>query len=541
MTKNSGLPFKIYVLLLVVGMACGLGWAQGSFEMYFPQIADGNGYQTTFALTNGNNVEVRGTLSLFQSNGLPLYVTMDRQNNKMFEFLIPANGTLRLQTDGAPLQPIVVRTGWAKITSNNPLGGVAIYQLISAGKINAQAGVSSMQLSKGFTIFADSTNFSDTGVAVANPNNFSANITLRLLDKFGIERAKKTQTLGPFNHTARFITEFFSETPGVGEFEGSVVVESQANVAAVTLRYDNQNMDVFTTVPIMADPLIKPVITDILPNAGSVGSTITISGRNFDLQPAGNIVNFGSLSVPASAVTPAGIIATVPPKAVTGTLTVSVGPLTSNGMAFFVDPPSFGVIDTPRENSINTGTISVTGYALDISSPGVTRVNVIVNGRNLGEATLGIARPDVGAAFPNYPGSANSGYLFRFDSYQVGNGVHQLVARATNGRGVTSDIGLRNIVVDTVREPVILSISPNMIKSGSAALILTVSGKNFFSTSKIFFGNNELNTTFNSSQSLSTLIPASLLTVPGAVEVTVRTETLLGSYISQKVDFVVTP
>ncbi len=541
MTKYSGLPLKIFILMLVAGIACGSSWAQGTYDIFFPQIADGNGYQTTFALTNGNNVEVRGTLSLYQSNGLPLYVTIDRQNNKVFEVVIPANGTLRLQTDGAPQQPIVVRTGWARITADRPLGGVAIYQLIMGGKITAQAGVSSTTTSRGFTIFADSMGFSDTGVAIANPNNYSTAVVMRLLDKFGTEKAKKSLTLGTFNHTARFISEFFSDAPGIADFEGSVVVESQDSIAAVTLRYDNREMDVFTTVPIMADPLIKPVITDILPNAGSVGSTVTISGKNFDLEPSRNKVNFGSISVAASAVTPAGIIATVPPKATTGTLTVSVGTLTSNGMPFFIDPPSFGVIDTPRENSVNTGTITVTGYGLDILPPGVIKVNVLVNGRNVGEAITGIARPDVGAAFPNYPNSANSGYLFRFDSFQVGNGVHQLVVRATNSAGVASDIGTRNIVVDTVREPVILSISPTMIKAGSAAQMLNVSGKNFFSTSKIYFGSSELNTTFNSSQSLTALIPAGLLLTPGSVPVTVRTETLMGSYISQPVVFVVTP
>lgn len=183
----------------------------------------------------------------------------------------------------------------------------------------------------------------------------------------------------------------------------------------------------------------------------------------------------------------------------------------------------------------------MTGYALDINNPGVSKVNIIVNGGNLGEAVLGISRPDVAVAFPNYPNSANSGFLFRFDSYKVGNGVHLLTARVTNSLGVSYDIASRNIVVDTVRDPVINSISPATIKAGSASMVLTANGKNFFSSSKIFFGEIALTTTFNSSQSLSALVPASLLVVPGTVGITVKTEAIFSNYTSNAVNFIITP
>lgn len=541
MTKYSRQPFKILIPLLIMGIICGAAWAESSFEMYFPQIADGSGYQTTFALTNNNNVEVRGTLTLYQNNGLPLAVTINNQTNSTFAFSIPAFGMLRLQTDGNPAQPIVIRTGWAKTVANYPLGGVAVYQMIVANEVSAQAGVLATQRTRGFSIIADSMGFSDTGFALVNPNGFSNNVLLKLMDKSGIERARKTILMGANYHLAEFITERFSDFAGIGEFEGSMVAEGQYDVVGVTLRYDNRHQNVFTAVPVVADPIVKPEIMNIIPNAGSVGSTVTIFGRNFDLDPAKNIINFGAISVAASNVTPAGLVATVPDKAVTGAVSVSVANLTSNGVNFYVDPPSFGVIDSPREGSVNTGTITVSGYALDINSPGVAKVNIILNGGNLGEAVLGIARADVATAFPNYPNSANSGFLFQFDSYKAGNGVHQLTARVTNARGDSYDIATRNIVVDTVRKPVITSISPTMIKAGSASMVLNVSGKNFFSISKIYFGDVALTTTFNSSQSLSALVPASLLVVPGNVGITVRTEAIFSHYTSDVVNFIITP
>lgn len=539
MSFNHRMSPTFPTLLLVLAIAGGLAHAQATFDVFFPQVADGNGYQTTFILTNSQNVEARGTLSLFQSNGLSLFVTIDRVTQSSFNFTIPARGTLRLQTDGAPLQPIIVRTGWARARANVILGGSAIFQLIQDGRVTSQAGVLASPLTKGFTIFADSTGFSDTGIAIANPNNFSVSVLLRLLDKFGVERATQTLVFGPNSHTARFITEFFGSTPGINDFEGSVVGFSPSDITAVTLRFDNQTLDVFTTVPIVTDALEQPIITDIIPNNGSQGSTVTITGRNFSLVADNNVVRFGTVVATVSAITPSGIVTTVPNRAQTGPVTVSVGTLTSNAFNFFVDPPAFGVVETPREGSVASGTITVKGYALD--TIGVTRVNILVDGRNLGDATLGISRPDVGAAFPNFPNSANSGFLLRFDSFQVGNGVHNVVARVTNTRGTTEDIGSRNIIVDVTRDPVLVSISPSSLRAGSSTFVLTVNGRNFFSYSKIFFGATQITTTFVDSQTLTGIIPASLISAAGSVPVTVQTETAFGVLTSNAINFSIVP
>jgi len=525
--------------MLVLGIAGGMVLAQGTYDVFFPQMADGNGYQTTFVITNSNNVEARGTVALFQSNGLPLFVTIDGVTASTFNIAVPARGTLRMQTDGAPLQPINIRTGWVRVRANVVLGGSAIYQLIQDGKVMAEAGVLAAPLTRGFTIFADTTKFADTGIAIANPNAYAVPVQLRLIDRFGTERATVTLNFGPNEHTARFITQLFSGTPAIVNFEGSVVGFSQAEITAVTLRYDNRGLDVFTTLPISADSVSHPVITEIVPNAGSQGSTVTIAGRNFSMVPDNNIVRFGSVVATVSAVTPAGIVTTVPNRADTGPVTVSVGTLTSNGFNFFVDPPAFGALEVPNEGAIASGTIRVSGYALD--TVGVTRVNILVDGRNLGDATLGISRPDVGAAFPNYPNSANAGFLFSFNSFDTGSGVHSLVARVTNSKGTTEDIGKRTITVDITRDPVLTGISPTTIKAGTATFVLSITGRNFFSYSKIYFGNTEIGTTFVDSQRLTGVIPANLIASPGSIPVTVHTLVAFGELTSSPVTFTIQP
>jgi hypothetical protein len=314
---------------------------------------------------------------------------------------------------------------------------------------------------------------------------------------------------------------------------------SQAEITAVTLRYDNRALDVFTTVPITADSIAQPVITEIVPNAGAQGATVTITGRNFSLTPDANVVRFGSVVATVSAVTPAGIVTTVPSRAVTGPVTVSVGTLTSNGYNFFVDPAAFGALEVPSEGAITSGTIRVSGYALD--TVGVTRVNILLDGHNLGDATLGISRPDVGAAFPNYPNSANSGFVFSFNSYDTVNGLHDLVARVTNSKGTTEDIGKRTIIVDTTRDPVITGMSPTSIKAGSSTFVLSITGRNFFHYSKIYFGNTEISTTFVDSQRLTGVIPANLIAAPGSLPVTVHTITAWGELSSSPQTFTIQP
>jgi hypothetical protein len=172
---------------------------------------------------------------------------------------------------------------------------------------------------------------------------------------------------------------------------------------------------------------------------------------------------------------------------------------------------------------------------------GVTRVNILIDGRNLGDAAIGISRPDVGAAFPSFPNSGNSGFLFRFDSYAVGNGVHNIVARVTNTRGTTEDIGSRNVIIDVTRDPVAISISPTSQRVGSPTFVLTVNGRNFFGYSKVVFGNAELTTTFVDSQRLTAIVPASLISATGSVPVAVRTETAFGMLTSSPINFLIVP
>jgi hypothetical protein len=90
-----------------------------------------------------------------------------------------------------------------------------------------------------------------------------------------------------------------------------------------------------------------------------------------------------------------------------------------------------GTIDTPVENAELRGTPTVTGWALDEAATdgtGVDRVRVLLSGIEVGEATLGQARPDIAAAYG--PSFATAGFQAALDLARAAPGQHTVEVRA---------------------------------------------------------------------------------------------------------------
>jgi hypothetical protein len=82
----------------------------------------------------------------------------------------------------------------------------------------------------------------------------------------------------------------------------------------------------------------------------------------------------------------------------------------------------FGVMDTPAANATLSGaSYSVSGWA--IGSVPISTVNLYVDGTLTGAATLGVARPDVVAAYPTVA-PANPGWQYLLDTTKLTNGTH---------------------------------------------------------------------------------------------------------------------
>ena len=82
--------------------------------------------------------------------------------------------------------------------------------------------------------------------------------------------------------------------------------------------------------------LTQPVVTSILPAAGPVNTTATITGNNFSATPSANTVWFGSVRVPVTAATTGSLTVTVPAGISSQPITVTTGGLTSTPFAPFI-------------------------------------------------------------------------------------------------------------------------------------------------------------------------------------------------------------
>ncbi|HEX4005650.1 MAG TPA: hypothetical protein VHX60_05720 [Acidobacteriaceae bacterium] len=89
----------------------------------------------------------------------------------------------------------------------------------------------------------------------------------------------------------------------------------------------------------------------------------------------------------------------------------------------------------------------VSGYAVDSSAGApVSRVSVLVDGTPVGNATLGIARPDVAASWNN-SADLNSGWTLTTAAASLAVGTHAVTAVAYDSGGSSSQIGATTIKV----------------------------------------------------------------------------------------------
>ena len=134
-----------------------------------------------------------------------------------------------------------------------------------------------------------------------------------------------------FNGTAAVVTSCTSTrivtTVPQGATTGPITITNSEVLQGATSAAN------FTVVP-------PPTISGFAPASGSVGATITITGTNFDPTPANNAVTFfNGIAAAITSGTSTQIVATVPPGAITGPITVTV-----DGVNSAVSGTSFAIL-----------------------------------------------------------------------------------------------------------------------------------------------------------------------------------------------------
>ncbi|HEY0421957.1 MAG TPA: hypothetical protein VGC82_01380, partial [Rhodopila sp.] len=80
-----------------------------------------------------------------------------------------------------------------------------------------------------------------------------------------------------------------------------------------------------------------------------------------------------------------------------------------------------------------TGRLTIEGWV--VAQSGISHIEVRLDGQRLGQAHYGLARQDVGIAFPEMPNSLRSGYAFHCPPRSLRSGIHvvTLIVHAKNG------------------------------------------------------------------------------------------------------------
>jgi hypothetical protein len=228
------------------------GFAQ---TVYFPQIANGleGGtlvhWHTNIYIDNQGTATVSGTISLFNSDGTPMLASFVNESGAS----VATNGQISFQlgagqnhkytsTSAVPLQ-----VGYGVMTSNGPVAANVLFAHYGNSGVEflmCEAGVPATAAMTRQAIFADTQFGFNPGIAVVNPTNSTQVITFQLVNNSGQVISTTTQTLGPNQHFAKFLSEMFSNIPPMA---GRLQFFGSGPLAAVALRF-NSNYSLFTTL-----------------------------------------------------------------------------------------------------------------------------------------------------------------------------------------------------------------------------------------------------------------------------------------------------
>ncbi len=241
-------------------------------SIYFPQFVDGGGYTTSLILLNTSGVTETGSLQIMDKFGAPFVVQQaGGAAGSSFMYSIQPHGVYRFQTDGSPTD---VKAGWVRLTPDSgkstPVGS-GVFGFNPLNILVSESGIPSAVSTTHARVYVDLSGKHNTGLAIANTADTSAEIALKAYQSDGVTEIGASQDIPPLDahgHTAAFANEFISGLPA--GFNGVLDISSTAPFAALTLRslYNERDDFLMTTFPVAdanrpaPSPIVFPQIVD---------------------------------------------------------------------------------------------------------------------------------------------------------------------------------------------------------------------------------------------------------------------------------------
>ena len=171
-----------------------------------------------------------------------------------------------------------LQAGYATMTSPNggalPIASILFSYTNDNGVLVSQAAVGAASPMLSGVVFVDQSG-AETGVALVNPANQTAAVTLILRNSFGIEIARSPQAIDANQHIASFVSELFPNLPS--NFAGSLTFESNLPLASVALRRTENDYReaLYSSLPVLNANSASSVPQLVFPHIAAGGGYTT--------------------------------------------------------------------------------------------------------------------------------------------------------------------------------------------------------------------------------------------------------------------------
>src|SRR6266480_4953748 len=348
-------------------------------------------------------------------------------------------------------------------------------------------------------------------------SNGSHTLTAVATDILGVQWTSQPVTVTVSNASPPTITSF---TPGSGPVGTSVTINGTNFTGASAVLFNGTSASftvgsataITATVPAGATSgpisvttsdgtassaasftvINPPTISSFTPSSGPVGTSVTISGTNFNGATA---VLFNSVSASFTVSSATAITATVPAGVSSGPISVTTSDGTASSAACFT------VINPPTISSFTPGSGPV-GASVTINGTNFTGASAVLFNGTSASFTVGSAT----AITATVPAGATSGPI----SVTTSDGTASSAASFT-----------------VINPPTISSFTPS---SGPVGTSVTISGTNFNGATAVLFNSVSASFTVSSATAITATVPAGVSSGPISVTTSDGTASSAGSF-----------
>jgi sugar lactone lactonase YvrE len=365
--------------------------AQGTSlsDIFFSQIAQGNGFYTGLALLNPNTQPVSITIDAFDKNGQPIGSTstslaaggrLARLSSEYFPALTSVFGGYFHVASSRPVfaYELFGSSGSATILANVPAQGTALLPQENGRPVVAAQGANVISNDGSTTLaippgaLTSDTAVSVTSISIADLPSPSAG--QHLIAAVDAEPARTTFTipakltfplaaqLPPDSSLPVLLFDPLSKQYGDSGFTAHVDQTGRTASAEITH---------FSTYAAALPDSQTLNVTGLSPSSGSVGTLVTLSGTGFSPNASENNVTFSggdntAVSAPVTNETATSLTVSVPQGAATGYVIVRAGTRTSIGLMFTVPQ----LLPKPSISAVSPSTMTLGAASAEIQISG---------------------------------------------------------------------------------------------------------------------------------------------------------------------------